>query len=184
MSKYVFPIRDKKKIEEIKKILSPRDRLLFVMGINSALRISDLLPLVVGDVQENGKLKKKISLKEKKTGKEKRFPLNESIHNELKSFIQPEWQENRPLFKSRKGHKAIKRDQAHNILSQAGKAVGLNHIGTHSMRKTFGYHVYQQSKKNLGLVQKLLNHTSSADTLRYIGIEEDDLDSAYLKLNL
>jgi integrase len=52
------------------------------------------------------------------------------------------------------------------------------------MRKTFGYHVYQQSKKNLGLVQKLLNHGSSAVTLRYIGIEEEDMDEAYVKLNL
>jgi integrase len=179
-----MPIRDKKKIEAIKKILHPRDRLLFIMGINSALRISDLLRLVVGDVLENGKLKTKISLRERKTGKEKRFPLNESILNELKEYLQPDWKQTRPLFKSRKGFKSIKRDQAHNILSDAGKRVGLEHIGTHSMRKTFGYHVYQQSKKNLGLVQKLLNHSSSADTLRYIGIEEDDMDSAYLKLNL
>jgi integrase len=184
LSKYVIPIRDKRKIEAIKKILSPRDRMMFVMGINSALRISDLLTLVVGDVLENGKLRTKIAMKERKTGKEKRFPLNHSILNELKTYLQPEWKETRPLFKSRKGHGSIKRDQAHEILSSAGKRVGLDHIGTHSMRKTFAYHVYQQSKKNLGLVQKLLNHSSSADTLRYIGIEEDDMDSAYLKLNL
>jgi integrase len=179
-----MPIRDKRKIEAIKKILSPRDRMMFVMGINSALRISDLLSLAVGDVRENGKLKTKISLKERKTGKEKRFPLNQSVIGELKSYLQPEWEEDRPLFKSRKGGGSIKRDQAHEILSKAGKRVGLDHIGTHSMRKTFAYHVYRQSKKNLGLVQKLLNHSSSADTLRYIGIEEDDMDSAYLELNL
>jgi integrase len=186
MSKYVIPIRDKRKIEAIKKNLSPRDRMMFVIGINSALRISDLLTLAVGDVREreNGKLKTRISLKEGKTGKEKRFPLNQSILNELKSYLQVDWAETRPLFKSRKGHGSIKRDQAHDILSKAGKRVGLSNIGTHSMRKTFAYHVYQQSKRNLGLVQKLLNHSSSADTLRYIGIEEDDMDSAYLRLNL
>jgi integrase len=110
LSNYVMPIRDKRKIEAIKKILHPRDRLLFIMGINSALRIGDLLSLVVGDVQENGKLKTKISLKEQKTGKEKRFPLNNSISKELEAYLQPEWKQTRPLFKSRKGHKSIKRD--------------------------------------------------------------------------
>ena len=52
------------------------------------------------------------------------------------------------------------------------------------MRKTFGLHAYLQSGSNLGLVQKLLNHSSSGDTLRYIGIEQDEMDAAYMKLNL
>jgi integrase len=86
-----MPIRDKRKIEALKKNLSPRDRMMFIIGINSALRISDLLTLAVGDVrEENGKLKAKISLKEGKTGKEKRFPLNDSILNELKNYLQPD----------------------------------------------------------------------------------------------
>jgi integrase len=62
--------------------------------------------------------------------------------------------------------------------------VGLENIGTHSLRKTFGYHVYQKTGGNLGLVQKLLNHSSGADTLRYIGIDREEMDNTYLELNL
>jgi integrase len=73
--------------------------------------------------------------------------------------------------------------QAYRILNDAAQRVGIDAVGTHTLRKTFGYHTYRQTK-NLGLVQKLLNHTSSVDTLRYIGIEQEDLDAAYLRLNL
>jgi integrase len=69
-------------------------------------------------------------------------------------------------------------------LSAAGEAVGLERVGTHSLRKTFGYHVYKRTGGNLGLVQKLLNHSSSADTLRYIGIDREQMDNTYLDLNL
>ena len=69
-------------------------------------------------------------------------------------------------------------------MNRAGKAAGLECIGTHTLRKTFGYHVYKKSGGNLGLVQKLLNHSNSGDTLRYIGIDKEDMDSAYLQLNL
>jgi integrase len=186
MANTVIPVRSRDKIETIKKILSLRDRLMFIIGINSALRVSDLLTLRVGDVRDpDGKLKPEIVLREKKTGKEKRFPINEAIMKELKKFLQPDWPDDRPLFKSRKGsNNAITRKQAHEILSKAGKQIGIENLGTHSMRKTFGLHAYLQSGGNLGLVQKLLNHSSSGDTLRYIGIEQEQLNAIYLNLNL
>ena len=127
MANTVIPIRSRDKIETMKKILSPRDRLMFTVGINSALRVSDLLALRVGDVRaENGMLKSEIILREKKTGKEKRFPINESVMKELKEYLQPEWPDDRPLFKSRKGsNRAINRNHAHEILSKAGKQIVL-----------------------------------------------------------
>lgn len=184
----VQPIREIRKIEAMKKILradSKRNELLFTLGINSALRVSDLLGLKVADVlDEKGKLKEAVSLNERKTGKSKLFPLNDSAKKAIKEYVdetKPEYDS--PLFPSRKGGKAISRVQAWEILSNAAEEVGLEHVGTHTLRKTFGYHIYMRTN-NLGLVQKLLNHRSSSETLRYIGIEQDEMDDAYLKLNL
>ncbi|NCB03297.1 MAG: site-specific integrase [Spirochaetia bacterium] len=184
----VQPIRETRKIEAMKKILragGKRNELLFILGINSALRVSDLLGLKVADVlDEKGKFKDAVSLNESKTGKSKLFPLNDSAKKAIKEYIdetKPEY--DAPLFPSRKGGKAISRVQAWEILSNAAEEVGLEHVGTHTLRKTFGYHVYKRTN-NLGLVQKLLNHRSSSETLRYIGIEQAEMDDAYLKLNL
>jgi integrase len=184
--KIVRPIKDLKKIELMKLILekqSVRDLLLFVMGINTALRVSDLLTLTVGDVRDsNGRFRSFISMKESKTGKLKQFPLNAAVLKVLNEYVRSGMENDRFLFLSAKGG-ALTRVQAYRILNEAAQRVGIDAVGTHTLRKTFGYHTYRQTK-NLGLVQKLLNHTSSVDTLRYIGIEQEDLDAAYLKLNL
>lgn len=184
----VQPIRDTKKIDAMKKILrasSKRNEMLFVLGINSALRVSDLLRLKVSDVlDESGKVKEAVYLNEKKTGKSKAFPLNDAAKKVIREYIEEaKPDKDAALFPSRKGGKAISRIQAWEILSNAADAVGIDRVGTHTLRKTFGYHVYTRTN-NLGLVQKLLNHRSSGETLRYIGIEQDEMDEAYLNLNL
>jgi integrase len=185
----VEPIRDIKKIAAMKKILragNPRDEALFVIGINTALRIGDLLSLTLGDVMTvEGRVLESIEVKEKKTGKLKKFPLNKSIREILSGYMsgRKTIDVNLPLFPSRNGG-ALSRWQARRILAAAGEAVGQSRVGTHSLRKTFGYHVYRRTGGNLGLVQKLLNHASSADTLRYIGIDREQMDNTYLELNL
>ncbi|MDR3230664.1 MAG: site-specific integrase [Synergistaceae bacterium] len=165
---------------------NPRDLLLFVMGINTALRISDLLPLTVGHIRnENGELRPLVTLRENKTGKLKQFPLNDSILSILKEYLEldEDMDDASFLFASNKGGAPITRTHAWRILSGAAQQAGLDDVGTHTLRKTFGYHAYRKTK-DLGLVQKLLNHSSSRETLRYIGIDQDDLDAAYHKVNL
>jgi integrase len=184
----VDPIRDVAKIAEMKEVLRAkrRDELLFIMGINTALRIGDLLSLTVGDVfDESGRISRAIKLKEHKTGKSKRFPVNEAIKNALVNYFdeRSSYDLAEPLFLSKKG-RALSRSQAWRILKTAGESVGLDNIGTHSLRKTFGYHVYKNSNGNIGLVQKLLNHSVSRVTLSYIGIDREEMDNTYLKLNL
>lgn len=105
----VEPIRDKEKIEVVKRILKEhgsRDYLLFLMGINSGLRISDILKLKVCDVKN----KKYIELTEQKTGKYKRFPITNSFKSELEEFI-AEKNANECLFSSQKGGKPISRNK-------------------------------------------------------------------------
>ena len=88
------------------------------------------------------------------------------------------------LFKSQKGNnKPISTTQAYRIISTAGANVGLEEIGTHTMRKTFGYHHYQQFQ-DVALLQQILNHASPSVTLRYIGISQDNIDQSYYNFSL
>lgn len=186
---YVQPIRDKKALITMKKILKSsniRDYCLFVLGINSGLRISDLLILKISDVCDNkGKIKDRIVIREKKTNKLKDFPLGETSRKSLKEYLVTiDINPDRVLFASRKGCKSITRQQAYRILNDAARAIGIKEqIGTHSLRKTFGYHAFQGGV-DITRIQKLLNHSSPSVTLAYIGITQDELDDVYLNLNL
>ena len=122
--KTVQPIRDKSKINEMKTELKKqgtRDYLLFVTGINTGLRISDIRTLKVSDVlNEDRTSNTHITITEKKTGKLKKFKMNDY------------------LFYSRKGiNKPITRIQAYRILNTVARKIGLEEIGTHTLRKTF-----------------------------------------------
>ena len=112
---FVQPIRDKEKIKTIKFILknrSLRDYCLFVLGINSGLRISDLLKLRVADILDKGKIKERIELREKKTGKFKDFPLSKGTRQALAEYLKSrEYQLNEPLFISRTNKGFLTRQQ-------------------------------------------------------------------------
>ena len=178
--KTVEPIRNANKIKEVKNILKQRgyrDYLLFSIGINTGLRISDILKLKVEDVKD----KSHIILKEGKTKKTKRFFINEKLREDIDTYIFNK-EDRGFLFESRKTDdkgdpKAISRNQAYNILKAVADEVGLDNIGTHSMRKTFGYHHYKKHK-DVALLQGIFNHSSPSVTLRYIGINQENQDNS------
>ena len=182
----VQPIRDKAKIEAIKKILRAstlRNELLFVLGINTGLRISDILALKITDVS----MVNRLELREKKTNKKRTIALTKKTCRLIERYLhieRPEAKAHEPLFRSQKGGKAISRQHAYEILNEAARAVGITErIGTHSLRKTFGYFAYKQGI-DLAMIQKLLNHSSQTETLRYIGITQEQMDEVVLKLDL
>lgn len=184
----VEPIKDKKQLENMKRYLKGnnlRDWLLFILGINSGLRISDLLALQVDDV----KGKDRISVREQKTGKPKDFPLPINSKKAVVEYLKKEDLTEGPLFPSRKakgskGTGAISRQQAYDSINAAARAVGIeDKIGTHSLRKTFGYHAYMAGH-DITRIQQLLNHSAPSVTLRYIGITKQELDQIYIDLNL
>ena len=173
---YVQPIRDRKKVEAMKRELlrgGYRNYMLFLVGINTGLRISDILKLKVSDVRNQTHL----TLREKKTSKIKRIKIM-GIANELEDYI-AEMEDHQYLFTSQKGHnEPITRVQAYRILNKAAANIGLKEeIGTHTLRKTYGYHFYQKTK-DVALLQELFNHSSPSVTLRYIGINQDVMDKA------
>ncbi len=180
---FVQPIRDKEAIEKVKNLLlnnGYRDYLLFVAGINTGLRISDLLRLRVKDIKN----KTHIEIREGKTGKGKRFFINPTLKSCFESFTQNTNPESY-LFASRKGsNRPLTRVQAYRIINQAVKAAGIcDRIGTHTLRKTFGYWHYQ-TFKDVAVLQEIFNHSSPSVTLRYIGINADIIDKTIESFSL
>jgi len=180
----VEPIRDKEKIKQIFYYLNgkePKYGLLFKFGLNTGLRISDILPLKVNDIfKENWKFKDYLSIIEKKTGKEKKIKLNNAIRKLLYSYVKEHrFAGDSYLFYSRKSGGHILRIQAYKVLKEAANLCDVENFGTHSMRKTWGYWTYKASKFNIGLIMETFNHSSQRITLRYIGVNQDQKDELY-----
>jgi integrase len=178
---FVQPIREPEKVDAIKKFFreeNERNYMLFLMGINTGLRISDILKLRVKDVKGSH-----IIIREQKTGKQKWIRITPSLRRELKNFIEGK-DDDEYIFKSRQGgNKPIGRSMAYKILRKAAERFNLRDIGTHTLRKTFGYHFYQQTK-DVAMLQEIFNHSSPDITLRYIGVNQDSMDKAMLKFKI
>ncbi|MFS0864111.1 site-specific integrase [Fredinandcohnia sp. 179-A 10B2 NHS] len=178
---FVQPIRDKELINQIKKDLkqdNPRNYILFLLGINTGLRISDLLKLKVKDVEGWY-----IVIREQKRKKYRRIKMTSELKREIREYIKDK-PKNEYLIKSREGsNKPITRGMAYVILNQIARAYGLESIGTHSLRKTFGFMFYKQFKDVVALM-RIYNHSDPKETLRYIGIEQDELDDMMKKFKV
>jgi integrase len=174
--KDVQPIRSLDQIEDmkwsLKKWCGERDYILFLLGINTGLRVSDLLKLKT----KNLKGKKKILVKEGKTEKPRSIQLTniyEEINKYIKTLESTEW-----LFPSRKGDQPISRIQAYRTLNKAARMVDIEDgIGTHTMRKTFGYWYYKQTR-DVAKLQMILNHSHPEITLKYIGITDEEIENS------
>lgn len=193
---FVEPIRDRKKIAQIKNLLRGerrfRDLLLFVVGINTALRISDLLELQVGHfLDDHQHIKQRFWIKEQKRGKRQEVVVNASIRDALEEYFSayPELivDQNNFIFFNTKVNgfmQPIRRGQAWKIITTICQQVGLcGNYGTHSLRKTWGYHARMQGV-DLALIMHKLNHESIAYTKRYLGITDDELQAVSQRLNL
>lgn len=171
----VQPIRDKRKIASMKKNLHGRNRLLFSLGINFGLRVSDLLSITVDMLlNKNGSVKAHFDIVEEKTKKTRRITISPAAKKEL---AEVEYSEDY-LFPSRKGSKPIGRVQAYRILNEAAAKVGLEEVGTHTLRKTFGYHAHKAGTP-IEVLQKVFGHSTPQVTLAYIGIKADTIAKVY-----
>ncbi|PER78735.1 tyrosine-type recombinase/integrase [Bacillus cereus] len=174
----VQPIRNKEQIEDMKWALkrhcSERDYILFLIGINTGLRVGDILQIETQTIIKlKRKKRKEFKIKEGKTKKERMINLI-SIFDEVYSYAKT--LKNTCLFSSRKGDKPINKIQAYQQLQKAGDFAGLESIGTHTMRKTFGYWFYKQTK-DVAMLQEILNYSTPQITLKYIGINKEEKDN-------
>lgn len=184
----VEPIRSKTKLKQIYQYLyvkDPKYGLLFKFGINTGLRISDILPLKVSDIYNmNGEFYEYLVIKERKTGKEKKIKINDMLRKSIGTFIRDQKlsDEDNLFFSSKGGH--VGRVQAYRVLKEAAGIFGVENFGTHSLRKTWGYWTYKLSKYNIALIMDTFNHSSANITLRYIGVNQDQKDELYSLVQL
>jgi integrase len=189
----VEPIRTEKKIKDLKKYLlgsgNMRNYALIVLGLNTALRISDILALTWGDVYdfEEKTFKTHVNIKEQKTGKDKNFLLNKNALEGLLKYKRQLGHVSTPdfIFVSRNGeNKPITRYMAIRIIKTSCAAVGIKeNVGCHSLRKTFGYHSWKKGVP-VAVLMELFNHSNQAVTKLYLGISQDDLDDVYRLVEL
>ena len=193
---FVEPIRDRKKIAQIKNQLRGqrryRDLLLFVVGINTALRISDLLELRIEHfINDQQRIRNRFWIKEHKRGKRQEVVINNSIREVLEEYLaaHPSILTDHKHFiffntKANSFMQPIRRGQSWKVITTICRQVGLRgNFGTHSLRKTWGYHARMQGV-DLALIMHKLNHESIAYTKRYLGITDDELQAVSKRLNL
>ena len=176
--KTVEPIRSKEELEAMKaalKKISYRDYMVFLFGINTGLRISDILKLKVGDVRG----KTAVWISEGKTHKPRKIHIKNGFKAELDEYIQGMSDDDFLFPSKRNKDKPVDQIRVYRVFNQAAEAAGIHaNIGTHTMRKTFGYHFYKQFK-DVAKLQKILNHSAPSVTLRYIGIEDEEIEKTF-----
>ncbi len=165
---------------------------MIILGLNTALRISDILHLTWQDIfnERTGRIREHLEVKEQKTGKTNIIAINNNVKHILMDykkqvFLRRQYDPCHYLFTSRKGkNQPITRTQAFRIIKEAANASGLmSHVSCHSLRKTFGYHAWKQGVPPV-LLMDLYNHSSYRITKRYLSIEQDERDEVYLKILL
>ncbi|SER33794.1 Phage integrase family protein [Gracilibacillus ureilyticus] len=181
---FVHPIKEIDQINQIKQLLfhhSKRDYVFFTVGINTGLRLNDLLHLKVSHVWDGQQMKDFIFLRDT----DPPYYLNHNIKNATKSYLEcNNLQMDHYLFKSQKSELPITRQQAYRIINHAAKEIGITeNVGTHTLRKTFGYHAYKKGVA-ISLLQKILHHSSTLETLEYLGIEKEEDTLIQIDVNL
>lgn len=187
------PIRTKEDLKKLENFypdttpVSQRNHLLILMGLNTALRITDILNMKWNAVYDfaNQRLKTHVELTEQKTGKYTRIVLNAILQDALINWMavkQPAPGD--AIFESARSKNPLDRYQAYRIIRRAASGCGLcDHIGCHSLRKTFGYHAWKQGVPPAVLMD-IYNHSSYQVTTRYLCIDQDDRDNVFRQIQL
>jgi len=191
--KTVDPIKNPAKILAIKKNLkaesSPRNYLLFVFGVNSALRSSDLRNLKVSDVLDNkGDIKKYLYTRVKKTKREIKITINEAMREAINYYLSKAkvFNPDQYLFRSKRRDKPITNVALFYLIKKWTKEVGLvnEHYSAHSLRKTWGYQARKYHGASIEMISEKLGHRSTLVTKRYIGISQEEVNQMEEEINI
>jgi integrase len=182
----VNPIKEIEKLQTLfKTTRNPRNKLLLVICYFACLRISDTLKIKVGDLKKDT-----LEIKEQKTGKVKELKIEGNFRKFIDDLL-PKWQnevkkrwkmslkDDDYIFVSQlsKAHH-MTRQQAYRIIRQEAKKAGIhNRIGTHSMRKSAAWQAY--IKDGIAGAQKICNHSSPVETIRYLGVTKEFEQKVY-----
>jgi len=176
----VEPIRKKRDIQSIKKMLSdnPRNQALFTMGINTNLRASDLLGIKAGQVRDL-KPGDSIQIKEKKTGKFRVVTLNKACIQAIQKLLASSlYNDDDPLFVGQRGPLTV--PSVSRLVKSWCRAINLRgNYGSHSMRKTWGYHQRVTFGTDIPRLMVCFNHSTQRQTLEYLCIQADEIKDVY-----
>ena len=176
----VDPIRKRKDIESIKKLLGddPRNAALFTIGINTNLRASDLLRIKVGQVRDL-KPGDEIELKEKKTGKSRRITLNKACVQAIQRLLASRpYADEDLLFTGQRGPLTV--PSVHRLVKGWCRAINLKgNYGSHTLRKTFGYHQRVTFGTDIPRLMVVFNHSTQRQTLDYLCIQPEEIKDVY-----
>lgn len=189
----VLPIKDSNVLTSVQETLldsfraGRRNYTIFQLGKATLLRVSDVMQLKKYDVfNSDGTIKQNTFIHDQKTGKANTLYLK-PVHADLLAYydwlqqqnIISEW-----LFPSiQHPERHITEKQFYKVMAKVGELLAINYLGTHTMRKTGAYRVYMQSNYNLGLVMQLLNHSSEAMTLTYLGLDQASRETILDQIN-
>ena len=193
MRQIVLPIKDSNVLTEVQDTLlhnfraGRRNYTIFQVGKATLLRVSDVMCLRWTDIfNENGTVRQNAFIHDKKTGKANLLYLK-PIQTDLltyQAWYQKQKLHSTWLFPSTQHpDRHITEKQFYKIMSKTGDLLGINYLGTHTMRKTGAYRVYTQSNYNIGLVMNLLNHSSEAMTLTYLGLDQASTENMLDKID-
>lgn len=189
----VLPIKDSNVLTSVQETLldsfraGRRNYTIFQLGKATLLRVSDVMQLKKVDVfNADGTIKQNTFIHDRKTGKANTLYLK-PVHADLLSYYDWLQQQNlisEWLFPSiQHPERHITEKQFYKVMAKVGDLLGINYLGTHTMRKTGAYRVYMQSNYNIGLVMQLLNHSSEAMTLTYLGLDQASRETILDQIN-
>ena len=185
----VEAIKDLKQISSMKRYLkkqSERDYLLFLLGINTGLNITELLDIRISDLlEEEASIRDFYTVKKNSLQDEHKVYLNQKVKKEILHYIQvSQLPLESYLFQSKKSKDHLSRQQAYRIIHQAAEDLGIgSNIGTNSMRKTFGYHAYKRGVA-ISLLQRHFNHSTKQETYKFLGINKEEVTTPRIDVNL
>lgn len=188
MIEHVVPLKDSEEVDRVEQALlnqgkhnprqtkvslvGVRNMMLFEVGIFTGLRVSDIITLKVSDVKKSD-----LVIRERKTGKMSRTHISPELRSELDDYIkQLDLKDDDWLFPSTRDPRShVSRPQVWRAIHNAGLACGMPNLGSHTMRKTFG-RLWYEDGGSIVTLQAIYNHVSQAVTMRYIGIEQVEIN--------
>ena len=179
----VEPIRSARSIKSIKRLLkdNPRDLCLFTFGINTAYRAGEILSLKVGQVAHL-KAGDRLEIKQSKSGKYRAVMLNKIVVEAIQDWlvIHPDPRPAAALYYSQKTNKALTVPTLTRMVKTWCNTIGLKgNYGSHSMRKSWGYHQRMKNKQPIPLLMVAFGHSTQAQTLDYLCIQDEEVSGLY-----
>jgi integrase len=177
------PLTEQESQTILSNLTNSRDRCLYLLGLHTGFRISELLSLTLDDVLEYNEIKDRVTVARcnmKGKNSSRSVPLHPNARQALKEYLNG----NESIWNSLHSNGrlfSLSRFQAHRIIANAKtKAQLKGKISTHSWRKTFGMNIYQRTNKNIVAVQRALGHRSLSSTTHYLSVDQDEIDRAIL----